>query len=286
MATIERAANAAATQKAALKPLTNASGCGVPLSIKFVLRVVKTVVRIAIPSAPPICWDVLISPDASPASVGWIPERAAMETGTKAKPRPTPTRRNPGSMQLVLCTQAFLDLLAGSRAEPRVLDGERGELSEPVEKPDLVRAERPTGVGREETEDAEQLLALFERDTDDRVQSPGIDSSVLSRPVLVVVDEHRFTGFEDPPGDTLAGRCLETDEGPCGPGCNPNAESAVGRARHVEVAAIGVDEGSGPSDDGLEQLVEIETVEEVESGVVQCSELVVLAQQLLVGSHG
>ena len=54
--------------------------------------------RIATPSAPPICWDVLIRPDAMPASsCAARPTSAAIGTGTKEKPRPTPARMKPGT---------------------------------------------------------------------------------------------------------------------------------------------------------------------------------------------
>ena len=42
--------------------------------------------RIARPSAPPICWQVLIRPDARPASCGSTPATAAIVIGTNAKP--------------------------------------------------------------------------------------------------------------------------------------------------------------------------------------------------------
>ena len=45
--------------------------------------------RIARPSAPPTCCDVLISPDARPASCGSTPLTAAIVIGTNAKPSPT-----------------------------------------------------------------------------------------------------------------------------------------------------------------------------------------------------
>ena len=50
----------------------------------------------AIPSAPPTCCDVLMSPDASPASDGLTPARAAIEIGTNEKPIPTAITRKPG----------------------------------------------------------------------------------------------------------------------------------------------------------------------------------------------
>ena len=51
----------------------------------------------AMPSAPPICCEVLIRPDASPASEGVTPASAAIEIGTNENPIPTPMIRKPGS---------------------------------------------------------------------------------------------------------------------------------------------------------------------------------------------
>ena len=47
--------------------------------------------RIARPSAPPTCCEVLIRPDARPASSGFVPITAAIVTDTNASPRPKPT---------------------------------------------------------------------------------------------------------------------------------------------------------------------------------------------------
>jgi hypothetical protein len=52
------------------------------------VRLLATVARIARPSAPPTCWEVLISPEARPASCGLVPVTAAIVTGTKEKPSP------------------------------------------------------------------------------------------------------------------------------------------------------------------------------------------------------
>ena len=48
------------------------------------------------PSAPPICCDVLISPDARPASFAWTPASAAIEIGTNENPMPIAMIRKPG----------------------------------------------------------------------------------------------------------------------------------------------------------------------------------------------
>ena len=54
----------------------------------------------AIPSAPPICCDVLKRPEASPASDARTPASAAIEIGTNEKPSPAPISRNPGRRSL------------------------------------------------------------------------------------------------------------------------------------------------------------------------------------------
>ncbi len=86
-----------ATQKARLNPLVSACAWLSPCLSRCSVRVVKTVESKATPSAPPICCEVLISPDARPASCGATPASAAIDIGTNEKPRPTPIAKNPGS---------------------------------------------------------------------------------------------------------------------------------------------------------------------------------------------
>ena len=62
------------------------------------MREFAIVARIARPSAPPICCDVLISPLASPASRPDTPLTAAIVMGTNAKPRPTAASSDAGRM--------------------------------------------------------------------------------------------------------------------------------------------------------------------------------------------
>ena len=50
---------------------------------------IETAARVARPSAPPTCCEVLIRPLARPCSWSGIPETAAIVTGTKEKPSPT-----------------------------------------------------------------------------------------------------------------------------------------------------------------------------------------------------
>src|SRR3954454_3824929 len=91
------AATIAPARNAPWKPVTSADAFVEPVATASVARVVAIVDSAAIPSAPPICCDVLIKPDAKPASAGWMPASAAIEIGTNEKPRPTATSRNPGN---------------------------------------------------------------------------------------------------------------------------------------------------------------------------------------------
>ena len=93
--------------KASVKPETSAGCSALPAATLSLVRVVAIVDRIAIPSAPPICCDVLIRPEASPASDGWTPASAAIEIGTNEKPIPSATSRKPGSRspRYVPCTE-------------------------------------------------------------------------------------------------------------------------------------------------------------------------------------
>src|SRR3712207_8828794 len=68
--------------------------------VRSSVRVVATVIRSATPSAPPICWLVLMSPEARPASRSPTPASAAMEIGTNEKPIPTPIRSEEHTSEL------------------------------------------------------------------------------------------------------------------------------------------------------------------------------------------
>src|SRR4051812_36217591 len=84
------------TVKAEWKPATSASAWSLPLAMWLPVTDVATADSAAIPSAPPTCCDVLISPDASPASDDRTPASAAIVIGTKEKPMPTAMSRKPG----------------------------------------------------------------------------------------------------------------------------------------------------------------------------------------------
>ena len=79
------------------KPSTSACGRAVPLRTASSVCEVAIVESAAMPSAPPICCEVLIRPEASPASAGFTPASAAIEIGTNENPMPTPMIRKPGS---------------------------------------------------------------------------------------------------------------------------------------------------------------------------------------------
>ena len=83
-------AKPAPTMKARSNPFVSALATSwlPPASNPFV-RLLATVARIARPSAPPTCWAVLISPDASPASFVRVPVIAAIVTVTNDSPSPT-----------------------------------------------------------------------------------------------------------------------------------------------------------------------------------------------------
>ena len=60
----------APARNAAVKPSTSATDTAEPDVIASSVREVAIVESAAMPSAPPICWVVLMSPDARPASAG------------------------------------------------------------------------------------------------------------------------------------------------------------------------------------------------------------------------
>ena len=78
----------APTVSASWKPSVIALGSALPVSSTASRRELPIEARTARPSAPPICWLVLIMPEARPASCGSTPATAAIVIGTNAKPRP------------------------------------------------------------------------------------------------------------------------------------------------------------------------------------------------------
>src|SRR6185312_6146267 len=90
------AATPAPTQNAAWKPEVSACGTASPAFVASVVCATATDESTAMPSAPPICCDVLISPDARPASFACTPASAAIEIETNENAIPTAITRNPG----------------------------------------------------------------------------------------------------------------------------------------------------------------------------------------------
>ena len=89
------AAMIAPATKAAVNPSTSALGTAVPEASASSVRELAIVDSAAIPSAPPICCDVLIRPDARPASDGATPASAAIEN--HAHRREPPRRNSPAA---------------------------------------------------------------------------------------------------------------------------------------------------------------------------------------------
>ena len=81
-------ANPAPTMNASRKPSVSALAIASPSATRLSVRELAIEARMARPSAPPTCCDVLIRPDARPASCAST-LTAAIVIGTKAKPSPT-----------------------------------------------------------------------------------------------------------------------------------------------------------------------------------------------------
>ena len=96
-ATTPAAAIPAPTQNAAWKPVVRACGTASPDAVASFVCAIATAERTAIPRAPPICCEVLIRPEASPASLAGTPASAAIEIETNANAMPIAMIRNPGS---------------------------------------------------------------------------------------------------------------------------------------------------------------------------------------------
>ena len=71
-----------------MSALVSATDCRLRDAITWSVRELAIVASTARPSAPPICWEVLIRPLASPDSCSRTPETAAIVVVTKAKPSP------------------------------------------------------------------------------------------------------------------------------------------------------------------------------------------------------
>src|SRR6185437_6953727 len=94
-------ASPAPTRKATWKPSTSALGINArlfPWSPRYESYRVNVIVdSTATPSAPPTCCEVLIRPEAMPASSWVTPINEAIWTGTNEKPSPIPARMKPGA---------------------------------------------------------------------------------------------------------------------------------------------------------------------------------------------
>jgi hypothetical protein len=93
----------AMTQKPSANPLVCALSASWPDAMSVFVWVNATVAAIATPSAPPICCDVLIKPDARPASRSGTPASAAIDIGMNENAIPIPTSRYPGNRSMRSC---------------------------------------------------------------------------------------------------------------------------------------------------------------------------------------
>src|SRR5215475_12704194 len=90
-------ARAPQTANAPWKPAVSAAAGRWPVCSRAAVREAAMVVVTARPIAPPICWLVLIIPDAMPASADSTPVVEAMKSPTKATPSAAATSTKPGS---------------------------------------------------------------------------------------------------------------------------------------------------------------------------------------------
>ena len=104
MTTIPATKNTAPPRKAAWKPVSERfallrprSAAPAGPSSALVVRLTASVERIASPSAPPTCWEVLKSPDARPASSCVDATRREQRHRHEGQPHPDRDRDQPGS---------------------------------------------------------------------------------------------------------------------------------------------------------------------------------------------
>jgi hypothetical protein len=84
--------------KARWYPLVNADAVETPLASRPSVRDAERDAITASPSAPPTCCVVLISPEATPESLGATPDIASVINDGNERPAPTPSRSITGKM--------------------------------------------------------------------------------------------------------------------------------------------------------------------------------------------
>jgi hypothetical protein len=85
---------APSAQNACWNPPVSAAGTALPARASAWVWLAATLEAMAIPIAPPSCWEVFSSPDASPAWRSATPASPAIETGMNANAVPTPASAN------------------------------------------------------------------------------------------------------------------------------------------------------------------------------------------------
>ena len=83
------------TQNACWNPPVSAAAAAWPSLSRTRERAAATVEATATPIAPPICWEVLSSPEATPASWSATQARAPIDTVMNTKMAPPATKKGP-----------------------------------------------------------------------------------------------------------------------------------------------------------------------------------------------
>ena len=171
---------------------------GVPACASAFVWLAATLEAIAIPIAPPSCWDVLSSPDASPARRSSTPASAAIEIGMNANAVPAPaTRHRPGEVR----QEVAVDRHLGGPDHPRA---------------DQRHADRQHGL-RADARD-QQLRDAGERDRRQRGGQPrdsGLQRAVVQHLLHVQrpdEDEREEAAAEQQPGDVRAGQRAQPED--------------------------------------------------------------------------
>jgi hypothetical protein len=123
-------------------------------------------------------------------------------------------------------------IVAGRLLELGVLEGDRGELGEPVEGVDLGLAPRSVGRPGGEADDADDLPPGAQRHPDDRADLGSVEDGRAAGEGPVVVDHDRAARPVDGPGEAVVDRHRVADV--------VREETQPGP--DLEVAAVGLDE--------------------------------------------
>ena len=155
--------------------------------------------------------------------------------------------------------------------QPRVLEGERGQLGELQEGVDLGLPEGSVDVPRREPEHADDATADGQRHADHGADASDVPR-VTALELVVVLDEDRLARGEDLAPDALRDRHREADV--AGGVADAGADRDVGVAgfAEVDVAVLDAEEARGAIEDRVEELVRAAAVEEAHRRFVERGE--------------